>query len=196
MIRIFDLVISFVFIILLSPLLLVISFLIWITSPGGIFYNQVRIGKNKVPFVLYKFRSMYIGSDKLGLLTIGSNDSRITKIGALLRVTKLDELPQFINVLKGEMSIVGPRPEIEKYTSLYTFDQARVLEILPGITDLASIKFRNENELLALQTFPEDYYIKEIIPQKIKLNLKYIENQNVFNYFKIIYLTFINIITK
>jgi len=196
MIRIFDLLISFVFIILLSPLLLVIVFLVWMTSPGGVFYKQVRIGKNKVPFVLFKFRSMYIGSDKLGLLTIGSNDSRITKIGALLRVTKLDELPQFINVLKGEMSIVGPRPEIEKYTSLYTFDQARVLEVLPGITDFASIKFRNENELLALQTFPEDYYIKEIIPQKIKLNLDYIENQNVFNYFKIIYLTFINVITK
>ena len=143
MIRIFDLLISFVFIILLSPLLLVIVFLVWMTSPGGVFYKQVRIGKNKVPFVLFKFRSMYIGSDKLGLLTIGSNDSRITKIGALLRVTKLDELPQFINVLKGEMSIVGPRPEIEKYTSLYTFDQARVLEVLPGITDFASIKFKN-----------------------------------------------------
>jgi lipopolysaccharide/colanic/teichoic acid biosynthesis glycosyltransferase len=196
MIRILDLAISFVFLLLLLPFLLAIGILVRLSSPGGVFYKQVRIGKDGVPFTLYKFRSMRIGSDKLGLLTIGSNDNRITKIGAFLRATKLDELPQFINVLKGDMSIVGPRPEVEKYTSLYTNQQARVLAVLPGITDFASIKFRNENELLALQDNPEDYYIREVIPLKIKLNLEYIENRNVFNYVKIIYLTFINVVTK
>jgi lipopolysaccharide/colanic/teichoic acid biosynthesis glycosyltransferase len=139
---------------------------------------------------------MRIGSDKLGLLTIGSNDNRITKIGSFLRATKLDELPQFINVMKGDMSIVGPRPEVEKYTSLYSNQQARVLKVLPGITDLASIKFRNENELLALQDNPEEYYIQEVIPYKIKLNLEYIENRNVFNYLKIIFLTLIHVFAK
>ena len=170
--------------------------MVMLGSPGGVFYMQTRIGKNGVPFKLFKFRSMRIGSDKQGLLTIGNNDSRITKIGSFLRATKLYELPQFINVLKGEMSIVGPRPEVEKYTSLYTSAQLEVLSVLPCITDLASIKFRNENELLALQDNPEDYYIREVIPLKIKLNLEYIENRNVFNYVKIIYLTFINVLTK
>jgi lipopolysaccharide/colanic/teichoic acid biosynthesis glycosyltransferase len=196
MIRIFDWAIAFIFLLLLSPFLITIGIVVMLGSPGGVFYMQTRIGKNGVPFKLFKFRSMRIGSDKQGLLTIGNNDSRITKIGSFLRATKLDELPQFINVLKGEMSIVGPRPEVEKYTSLYTSAQREVLSVLPGITDLASIKFRNENELLALQDNPEDYYIREVIPLKIKLNLEYLENRNVFNYVKIIYLTFINVLTK
>jgi lipopolysaccharide/colanic/teichoic acid biosynthesis glycosyltransferase len=196
MIRILDLLISFVFLLFFLPIFLAIGILVRLSSPGGVFYKQVRIGKDGVPFELYKFRSMRIGSDKLGLLTIGSNDNRITKIGSFLRATKLDELPQFINVMKGDMSIVGPRPEVEKYTSLYSNQQARVLKVLPGITDLASIKFRNENELLALQDNPEEYYIQEVIPYKIKLNLEYIENRNVFNYLKIIFLTLIHVFAK
>ncbi len=196
MIRIFDWAIAFIFLLLLSPFLITIGIVVMLGSPGGVFYMQTRIGKNGVPFKLFKFRSMRIGSDKQGLLTIGNNDSRITKIGSFLRASKLDELPQFINVLKGEMSIVGPRPEVEKYTSLYTSAQREVLSVLPGITDLASIKFRNENELLASQADPENYYIQEVIPLKIKLNMAYIQNRNLMNYFKIIYQTLVAVIIK
>jgi lipopolysaccharide/colanic/teichoic acid biosynthesis glycosyltransferase len=194
MIRILDLAISFVFLALFFPILLAISILVRLSSSGGVFYKQVRIGKDGVPFKLYKFRSMRIGSDKLGLLTIGNNDNRITKIGTFLRSTKIDEIPQFFNVLMGNMSIVGPRPEVEKYTSLYTPAQREVLSVLPGITDFASIHFRNENELLANQSDPENYYIQEVIPVKIDLSMRYVRKRNIFNYIKILYLTFIKVL--
>jgi lipopolysaccharide/colanic/teichoic acid biosynthesis glycosyltransferase len=194
MIRILDLAISSVFLLLFLPFLLAIGILVSLSSPGGVFYKQVRIGKDGIPFTLYKFRSMRIGSDKLGLLTIGSTDSRVTKTGAFLRSTKLDEIPQFFNVLIGNMSIVGPRPEVEKYTYFYTPAQREVLSVLPGITDLASIHFRNENEILAKQCDPENFYIQEVIPLKINLNMEYIRNRNAFNYLKILFLTFIKVI--
>lgn len=132
---------------------------------------------------------MYIFSDKLGLLTVGEKDLRITPIGFFIRKYKLDELPQLINVIKGEMSLVGPRPEVEKYTKLYNDDQKKVLNVVPGITDYASIVFSNENELLSSVTHPEEYYIKEIMPKKIELNLIYINNYHLKNYFNIIFKT-------
>lgn len=156
------------------------------SSKGPIFYKQTRVGKKLKDFSLYKFRTMHNGADKKGLLTVGGNDNRITKIGYFLRKYKLDELPQLINVLKGEMSIVGPRPEVRKYVNLYSEDQKRTLNVLPGITDHASIRFRNENDLLAMANNPEEFYIKELIPKKIELNSIFINNQTVKEYFIII----------
>ena len=137
---------------------------------------------------------MAVGSDSKGLLTVGMNDARITKSGQLIRRYKIDELAQLINVLKGEMSLVGPRPEVKKYVDLYTETQRKVLSVKPGITDLASIEFSNENELLEKQSNPEEYYIREIMPKKIELNMLYIENPNLINYFKLILKTGLKII--
>ena len=194
MIRFFDVVFSIIGILLLLPVFVIISIIILVTSKGGIFYLQKRIGKNSTPFLLYKFRSMYTSSDKAGLLTVGKKDPRITPIGFFIRKYKLDELPQLINVIKGEMSLVGPRPEVEKYTNLYTSEQRKVLEIVPGITDYASILFSDENELLSSVKNPEEYYINEIMPKKIQLNLIYINNYNLKNYFTIIFKTIKKII--
>jgi lipopolysaccharide/colanic/teichoic acid biosynthesis glycosyltransferase len=163
--------------------------LISIDSKGGVFYKQVRIGKNFSPFKLYKFRSMTTDADKKGLLTVGNKDSRITSIGYYLRKYKLDELPQLINVLLGDMSFVGPRPEVEKYVKLYNQEQLKVLNVKPGITDWASIKYVNENEILAKSTQPEITYIEEIMPAKLKLNLEYVNHNNIFMDVKIILLT-------
>jgi lipopolysaccharide/colanic/teichoic acid biosynthesis glycosyltransferase len=175
MIRILDVFFSITGLVLLSPILFIISVIILIESKGGIFYLQERIGKNGIPFKLFKFRSMAVGSDSKGLLTVGMNDARITKLGQFIRKYKMDELPQLINVLKGEMSLVGPRPEVKKYVDLYTETQRKVLSVKPGMTDLASIEYSNENELLEKQTNPEEYYIREIMPKKIELNMLYIE---------------------
>ena len=186
MIRILDVFFSITGLVLLSPILFIISVIILIESKGGIFYMQERIGKNGIPFKLFKFRSMAAGSDSKGLLTVGMNDARITKSGQFIRKYKMDELPQLINVLKGEMSLVGPRPEVKKYVDLYTETQRKVLSVKPGMTDLASIEFSNENELLENQENPEEYYIQEIMPKKIELNMMFIENPNLINYFKLI----------
>ena len=194
MIRILDVFFSILGLLLLSPILLIISLIIQLESKGGIFYLQERIGKNGIPFKLFKFRSMAVGSDSKGLLTVGMNDARITKSGQFIRRYKIDELPQLINVLKGEMSLVGPRPEVKKYVDLYTETQRKVLSVKPGITDLASIEFSNENELLEKQSNPEEYYIREIMPKKIELNMLYIENPNLINYFKLILKTGLKII--
>ena len=194
MIRILDVFFSILGLLLLSPILLIISLIIQLESKGGIFYLQERIGKNGIPFKLFKFRSMAVGSDSKGLLTVGMNDARITKSGQLIRRYKIDELAQLINVLKGEMSLVGPRPEVKKYVDLYTETQRKVLSVKPGITDLASIEFSNENELLEKQSNPEEYYIREIMPKKIELNMLYIENPNLINYFKLILKTGLKII--
>ena len=145
-------------------------------------------------FGLYKFRSMRTGSDKKGLITVGGHDSRITRMGYFIRKYKIDELPQLWNVLKGDMSLVGPRPEVKKYVDLYTEEQRRVLSVRPGITDYASIEYVDENEILGNAEDPDRVYVEEIMPAKIKLNMRYIENRSLNEYFKIIGLTFINIL--
>lgn len=190
MIRLFDIFFSALGLIILFPFFVVFYLLIRIESKGGAFYIQERIGKNGKPFGLYKFRTMRVGSDTEGLLTVGERDSRITRIGYILRKTKIDELPQLLNVLKGEMSLVGPRPEVRKYTDLYTEEQRKVLSIRPGITDYASIEYVNENELLSKADDPERMYIEEVMPDKIKLNMKYLKHYTVGEYFRIIFLTF------
>lgn len=189
MIRFLDILFSFLGLIVLSPLLLIIWLLIVLTSKGGGFYKQIRIGKNGYDFKLYKFRSMRVDADKGSLITIGGRDSRITKVGYFIRKFKIDELPQLFNVLKGDMSLVGPRPEVRKYVDLYTDEQKKVLSVRPGITDYASIEYVDENEILGKAENPDDVYINQIMPEKINLNMKYIENQSVKEYFKIILLT-------
>ncbi len=169
--------------------MIIISILILLTSKGGAFFKQERIGLHEKPFTLYKFRTMHIGADQKGLITIGGRDSRITSVGYYLRKYKLDELPQLINIIKGEMSIVGPRPEVKKYVEMYSLQQKKVLLVRPGLTDYASIAFANENELLAQYPDPEKAYIEEIMPAKLALNLKYIQEQSIFTDLKIIYLT-------
>jgi lipopolysaccharide/colanic/teichoic acid biosynthesis glycosyltransferase len=188
--RVFDFLFSVIGLVIIAPVMLLLAILITIDSKGGVFYKQVRIGKNQKPFKLYKFRSMSTDADKNGLLTVGNKDSRITKIGYYLRKFKLDELPQLINVLIGEMSFVGPRPEVEKYVKLYNQEQLKVLNVKPGITDWASIKYVNENEILAKSSQPEKTYIEEIMPAKLNLNLEYIRHNNIFIDIKIILLTF------
>lgn len=190
MTRFFDIVFSFLGILLLSPVFIIIYFLIIFESKGGGFYMQNRVGKQGKDFKLYKFRSMAIGSDKKGLITIGGNDSRITKMGLFIRKYKIDELPQLFNVFVGDMSLVGPRPEVRKYVDLYNGEQLEVLIVRPGITDYASIEYANENEILGSVSDPEEIYVQEILPAKIKLNMKYIKNKNLNEYFKIIFLTF------
>ena len=187
--RCFDVVSSLTGIILLFPVLFILWLCIRLESSGGGFYRQVRVGKDGEDFRLWKFRTMQTGSDKKGLLTIGGRDSRVTRIGFYLRKYKLDELPQLINVLVGDMSIVGPRPEVRKYVELYSQDQRKVLSVKPGITDYASIEYSNENELLAQSESPEKTYIEEVLPAKLELNLKYINDQSFFTDIKIIFHT-------
>ena len=185
----FDIFFSFLGILFLLPLFLVLSFLIGISSPGGVFYRQKRVGKNGKDFFLIKFRTMKTGSDQKGLLTVGGKDSRITGIGYYLRKYKLDELPQLINVLFGEMSLVGPRPEVRKYVNLYDEQQLQVLVLKPGITDYASIQYIDENEILGNSHNPEKTYVEQIMPEKLRLNLKYLKTQSLITDVKIIFLT-------
>jgi lipopolysaccharide/colanic/teichoic acid biosynthesis glycosyltransferase len=185
-IRFLDFVFSLIGLIILSPVFLLVALTIKLTSKGPVFFKQSRVGKDGKDFKVYKFRSMYVDADKRGLLTVGGKDNRVTKIGYYLRRFKIDELPQLINVVKGEMSIVGPRPEVRRYVDLYSPDQLKALKVLPGITDYASIEYRNENDLLALAGNPEEFYVQEIMPKKIELNFKYINNRSVQEYFKII----------
>ncbi len=165
-----------------------------ITCGFPVFYFQTRVGKNNVDFKLYKFRTMHKDAEKKGLLTVGGRDPRVTPIGYYLRKYKLDELPQLLNVLIGDMSLVGPRPEVRKYVDLYTESQKKVLSVQPGITDFASIQFFNENELLAKSKTPEQTYINEIMPHKLTLNLKYIESMSLITDFKIIVNTLVKIV--
>ena len=187
--RLFDLLLSFFGIIILFPVFIIISLAIKATSKGNIIYKQERIGKNYKKFYIYKFRTMRINADKEGLLITVQNDSRITKFGKLIRKSKLDELPQLFNVLFGQMSFVGPRPEVEKYVNLYTDRQKKVLSIKPGITDYASIKYRNENKILEKSENPEITYINEILPSKIEYNLVYIRNMSILKDIVIIFST-------
>lgn len=191
-----DILFSLIGLICLFPFFIFISFFIFITSKGGIFFVQLRVGKNNKDFKLYKFRTMFLNSDSKGLLTVGNNDKRITKFGYYLRKNKLDELPQLINVLNGTMSIVGPRPEVRKYVNLYNSEQKSILEIKPGITDLASIMYYNENEILANSVNPEETYIKEIMPIKLELNKKYINEMSLLTDLKIIFKTFMKLINS
>jgi lipopolysaccharide/colanic/teichoic acid biosynthesis glycosyltransferase len=177
--RAFDILFSFLGLVILLPVFLVISALIALDSGGGIFYRQQRVGLEGKLFNLLKFRTMRTGSDKMGLLTIGSDDNRITATGLRLRKYKLDELPQLINILKGDMSFVGPRPEVLKYVFHYTLDQRKVLSVKPGLTDPASLAYINENDLLSHAENPEQYYILQIMPAKLELNLNYIGKQNL-----------------
>src|SRR5712671_1066287 len=178
--RLFDILFSLVTLITLSPFFILISILIKFDSRGKIFFVQKRIGKNSKEFSLLKFRTMKEGSEKSGMLTIGAKDSRITRLGFYLRKYKLDELPQFINVLMGDMSIVGPRPEVKKYVDLYTDEQKKILSVRPGITDVASLQFSDESATLLQYPNPGQAYIKEIMPAKLSLSLKYLEDRNLF----------------
>lgn len=192
--RLFDIIFSLIGLIVLFPILFIISILIIIDSKGGIFYFQKRVGKGRKEFSLFKFRTMVSDADKKGLLTVGSRDSRITRVGYYLRKSKLDELPQLLNVFIGDMSFVGPRPEVRKYVDLYDNIQLQVLKVKPGITDLASIKFINESEILAGYENPEEAYINEIMPAKLKINLDYISKANIFTDIKIIFQTIFKIL--
>ena len=194
MIRFFDFILSLVGLVVLAPIFIVLAILIKIDSKGPVFYKQVRVGQNGIDFGLFKFRSMVVDADKKGLITVGGRDPRITRSGYFIRKYKLDELPQLINVLLGDMSLVGPRPEVRKYVKLYTDEQQKVLSVKPGITDYASIEYMDENEILGKSNDPEKTYIEEIMPEKIKYNMKYINNKNLFEYFKIILLTVLKIV--
>ena len=177
--RIFDIICSSLGLIVLSPMLIIVTILIKKGSDGPVFFKQIRVGENEKEFLILKFRTMVVDAEKLGKqITIG-NDSRITKIGAFLRKYKLDELPQLINVFKGEMSLVGPRPEVPRYVKLYTEEQKEVLKIKPGITDLASLRYKDENDLLGDKQDPEAFYINTVMPDKLSLNLEYMKNNNV-----------------
>ena len=184
--RLFDIVFSGIGLLFLTPFFLILALLIVTDSKGGVFYKQVRVGKNGTDFYLFKFRSMRTNADKQGLLTVGGRDPRITKVGYYIRKYKIDELSQLINVFIGDMSLVGPRPEVRKYVDLYTVEQLKVLSVKPGITDNASILYFNENDLLAKSTNPEETYIKEVMPAKLRLNLEYIKNYNTLTDVKII----------
>jgi lipopolysaccharide/colanic/teichoic acid biosynthesis glycosyltransferase len=194
MIRFLDFIFSLIGIILLMPFFILISVLIILNSKGSLIYRQSRVGLKNVDFFVFKFRTMYENSDKLGLLTVGGRDARITSVGYYLRKYKLDELPQLFNVLIGNMSLVGPRPEVRKYVDIYTEHQKKVLKIRPGITDWASIKYKDENTILEKSLDPETDYINIILPDKIKYNLIFIEKNNVIEYLKIIFATIWKII--
>ena len=192
--RLFDILFSLIVLTIGLPFALIIALLIVADSKGRVFYRQSRVGRNNVDFQLYKFRTMCTGADKGSLITVGGNDTRITKVGRFLRKFKIDEFPQFLNILKGEMSIVGPRPEVRKYVDMYTPEQMRVLSVRPGLTDYASIRYVNENELLATSPDPEKTYIEEIMPDKLNLNLKYIDEQSIWVDLKIMMQTLVAIV--
>ena len=191
--RLFDILFSFFVLLFFLPFGIIISFVILFTSRGGVFYTQERIGKNSQPFGLFKFRTMRKEADKVGKLTVGMRDPRITSIGYFLRKYKFDEIPQFINVLKGDMSIVGPRPEVKEYTDLYNKEQLKILEVKPGITDYASLAYFDENRLLGASDDPQKTYIEEIMPAKLELNKKYLANPTISHDIKIVWMTIMHV---
>ena len=186
--RIFDITLSLFGLIILLPFMFIIAILIKFDSKGTIFFKQIRVTKDGKEFKIFKYRTMKVGSDKYSQITVGQ-DERITKIGSFLRKYKLDEIPQLINVLIGDMSLVGPRPEVPKYVALYTDEQKEILKVRAGITDYASIEFSDENDLLASEKNPEEAYIEKIMPKKIELNKKYLSEISVLTDIKIILLT-------
>jgi lipopolysaccharide/colanic/teichoic acid biosynthesis glycosyltransferase len=187
--RVFDIFSSLIVLLLLSPVFLLIIVVVAVSSKGGPFYSQVRVGRHGKHFRLHKFRTMYKDADKRGQLTVGGRDPRITPVGYYLRKTKFDEFPQLINILKGEMSVVGPRPEVPKYVALYTPEQRQVLSVRPGLTDFASLEYINESEVLATFPDPEQGYIQEVMPAKLTLNLKYIRQMGLRTDIQIIFRT-------
>lgn len=196
-IRVLDILLSLSILLVISPLFLFL--VVWIKfhdKDEPVFYQQTRVGLNGVDFSLLKFRTMKVGADKSSLITIGDKDPRVSHSGFYLRKYKLDELPQLINVLRGEMSLVGPRPEVRKYVDLYTPNQMRVLEVRPGITDYASIEYMDENEILAASSDPDRTYVEEIMPAKIALNMKFVCNRTLAEYFRILWMTFVKLSGK
>ncbi|MEE4257202.1 MAG: sugar transferase [Bacteroidales bacterium] len=177
--RLFDILLSLPALLILLPFMLIISIWIIVDSRGGAFYRQQRVGRHNRNFSMLKFRSMHPGADRKGLLTVGGRDPRITRAGYFLRKAKLDELPQLFNILAGQMSIVGPRPEVRKYVDLYNEDQMKVLDVRPGLTDYASLEYINESEILSQHDDPEKAYIEVIMPAKLELNLKYIRERTM-----------------
>lgn len=194
--RLFDIIASACGLLILSPLFLILAIWVKIDSIGPVFYRQVRVGRNNKDFRLFKFRSMKVDSDKKGLITIGGHDPRITRSGYFIRKYKLDELPQLINVFFGDMSLVGPRPEVRKYVDLYTPEQLHVLSVRPGITDMASIRYRNENELLEGIDNPEIYYKEVIMQDKLRINLEYVKYHSFLGDLRLILYTFWRIVKK
>ena len=194
--RIFDVTASGLGLLLLSPLFLIVSIWIRLDSPGPVFYRQTRVGRYNKDFRLLKFRSMRVGSDKKGLITVGGRDPRVTRSGYWIRKYKLDELPQLINVFKGDMSLVGPRPEVRKYVDLYTPEQLHVLDVRPGITDMASIRYRNENELLEQAADPEQFYRDTVMQDKLRINLEYVSDHSFFKDIRIILMTFKAVVSE
>ncbi len=194
--RLFDVVASGCGLLVLSPLFLLLAVWIKLDSAGPVFYRQTRVGRHNRDFRLYKFRSMHVGADRQGLITVGGHDPRITRSGYFIRKYKLDELPQLINVFIGDMSLVGPRPEVRKYVDMYTPEQLHVLDVRPGITDLASIRYRNENELLAQAADPDRYYVEVILPDKLRINLEYVACHSFWFDIGLIFKTFKEIIAK
>jgi lipopolysaccharide/colanic/teichoic acid biosynthesis glycosyltransferase len=187
--RLFDILFSGVMLLLFLPVFILIAVAISVDSRGGVFFGQVRVGKDGDHFRMWKFRTMRPQAEQAGQLTVGSSDRRITRVGYFLRKLKVDELPQLWNVFKGDMSVVGPRPEVPRYVALYTEEQRRVLSIRPGITDYASLQYFSESDLLAASTHPEQTYIEEIMPAKLNLNLEYVSNYGLIEDLKIIVLT-------
>ena len=194
--RLFDIVASGLGLLVLSPILIIVAIWIKLDSEGPVFYRQVRVGRYNKDFRIFKFRSMRIGSDKGSLVTIGGRDPRVTRSGYFIRKFKIDELPQLINVFLGDMSLVGPRPEVRHYVNYWTPEQMRALDVRPGITDPASIRFRNENELLEKAEDPEKYYIEVIKQEKIRLYLEYVHNASFWYDIKLIFLTFWTIVKE
>jgi lipopolysaccharide/colanic/teichoic acid biosynthesis glycosyltransferase len=194
--RAFDIICSFIGILILSPVFLILYLAVVVNSGFPAFYLQTRVGRHNKDFKLFKFRTMYKDADKKGLLTVGGRDPRITTVGYFLRKYKLDELPQLFNVLFGSMSLVGPRPEVRKYVDMYNAEQRKVLSVKPGITDYASLDYINENEILARSATPEETYIKEVMPEKLQLNMKYISEAGLATDLKIILRTIRKIINS
>lgn len=192
--RIFDVVSSGIVLILFSPLFLLIAILIKTSDCGPVFFSHTRVGRNFIPFEVYKFRTMVIGASQKGPAITASNDLRITKVGRFLRKTKLDEIPQLFNVLKGDMSIVGPRPEVNKYVEMFLDEYKKILLVKPGITDYATIEFRDEEKILKKYNDTEAGYAKEVMPAKIELYKKYLRDKSFFTDLKLIFLTFWKII--
>ncbi len=194
--HVFDVVASGLGLVALSPLFAILAIWIKLDSQGPVFYRQVRVGRGNRDFRLFKFRSMRPDSDRQGLITVGGHDPRVTRSGYYIRKYKLDELPQLINVFIGDMSLVGPRPEVRKYVDMYTPAQMRVLSVRPGITSLASIRYRNENEILAEAEDPDRCYIERVMPDKLAIDLEYVGKASLWNDIKLIFSTFREIIVK
>lgn len=192
--RIFDILFSSLVLIFFLPFGLLIAIFIFLGSKGSAFYTQERVGQFGKPFKLLKFRTMKLNADKYGSLTVGMRDPRITKIGYFLRRSKLDEFPQFLNVLKGEMSVVGPRPEVQEYVNYYNNEQKKILNLKPGITDYASLEFFKENEILGASDDPQKTYIEIVMPKKIEINQRYLQNPTLAKDLKIIYMTFLKML--